>query len=70
MFVDCYAYVDLQIVENLPFAMTIHDSIVTTEEYIDATQKRLEERASEILGIQSCVENKLLGIGKVTLAAK
>ena len=58
------------VVENMPFAMTVHDSIVTTAEYIDATRHRLENRASEILGIQSCVEKNLLGIEKVTPAVK
>lgn len=58
------------VVETLPFAMTIHDSVVTAAEFIDIAQKRLEERASEILGIHSCVEKKLLGIEKAALAEK
>ena len=49
------------IVSQLPFGLTIHDSIATTKDRIEGVQKALEERASALLGFPIKSEVKLLG---------
>lgn len=49
------------IVSELPFGLTVHDSIVASRDRIQWVQQSLEERASRILDLPIKSEMKLLG---------